>query len=49
MDKLKQFWSGLTEWLPILWGLLWTMIITLGSVLLLWQIIKWLLVLGGVL
>lgn len=49
MTKLKQFWDNLMEILPILWGVLWALIITFGSVALLWQIIRWLFVLGGVL
>lgn len=48
MKKLKAFWDGLVSTLPIIWGVLWLGIITLGSVALLIQCAKWLLMAVGV-
>lgn len=44
---MKKFWHELMKSVPLLWGFLWVAIITFGSVALFWQIIKWLIELGG--
>ena len=46
---MKKLYNSIWEMLPILWGMLLVAIITLGSVGILVYVIKWLLVLLGVL
>ena len=45
---MKTLLNKLGEWTPIVWGLLWTMTITIGSVALLITVCKWLLSVMGV-
>ena len=45
---MKKLWYKSAEWLPIVWGLLWCGIITIGSAAVLIAVIKWLLILMGV-
>lgn len=46
---MKKFWNKLWDVLPVLWGSLWIAIITLGSIVVLIWVVKWLLSLLGVL
>ena len=46
---MKKLYNTIWEMLPVLWGMLLVAIITLGSVGILVYVIKWLLVLLGVL
>lgn len=39
---MKKFIKWLEGWLPTLWALLWTAIITVGSIALLITVVKWL-------
>lgn len=45
---MKKFWDNLMGWLPIVWGILWTGIITFGSVAILIAVVKLLLSAIGV-
>lgn len=45
---MKKLWNKLCEVVPILWGILWLVIITVGSVSLLIFVINWFLDLLGV-
>jgi hypothetical protein len=46
---MKKFFDWLCGWLPVLWGLFWTAIITIGSLALLIVVVKWFMTLVGVL
>lgn len=46
---MKKLWDKLMEWLPTVWGIIWTGIITFGSVAILIATIKLLLSAVGVL
>ena len=46
---MKKFWDSMMEWLPMVWGIIWTGIFTFGSVALLITVAKWLLIVMGVL
>jgi hypothetical protein len=39
---MRKFYDKLSEWLPYLWGLLWMVIITVGSVAALVWVVQWL-------
>lgn len=45
---MKKFWNWVLEVVPIIVGLFWTTIITLGSVAVLIVVVKWLMNLMGV-
>ena len=45
---MKKFWNWLMEALPILWGVLWVCIITVGSIALLIAVSNWLIGMLGV-
>lgn len=45
---MKKFYDKVCELLPIVWGVLWSFIITIGSIALLITIVKWFLTLVGV-
>ena len=46
---MKKFWDKLLDVFVILWGVLWTGIVTIGSIALFAFVTKWLLSLLGVL
>lgn len=46
---MKDVWEKVLEWLPTLWGFLWALIITFGSVAILIAVVKLLLSAMGVL
>lgn len=48
MKKIKTFWEGLLKNLPIIWGIMWLITFTLGSLALLITSGKWLLEVLGV-
>lgn len=39
---MKKFFNKLSEWLPTLWGVLWMLAITVGSVAVLILVVQWL-------
>lgn len=45
---MKKLYDKIWEFLPMLWGLFWVGIITIGSISLLILVIKWFLSLVGV-
>ena len=45
---MKKLWNWFVEALPILWGIMWVWIITVGSIALVISVSQWLLSLLGV-
>lgn len=45
---MKKFWDDMWGWLPILWGILMTLIITFGGLALAIWCFKWCLIALGV-
>ena len=48
MIKLKLFWHELLKILPTLWGVIWVLTVTVGSLTLLIVTLKWLFTVCGV-
>ena len=45
---MKKFFDKLTEWLPIVWGILLTLIITFGGLAILFAVFRFMLLCLGV-
>lgn len=45
---MRKFWRSVEGWLAIIWGILWSVTITIGSVAILIAVTKWLMRVIGV-